>query len=101
MKSKYSSFDLIAIPLASLSLSRSMTLQNKMATPEQKAFRVLQLAKHESVVSVQRAFHRQFQSDPQLPTALDVGISRFRQRGAFVKRKGQDVRVCQKKLWNE
>jgi hypothetical protein len=46
-----------------------------MATPEQKAFCVLQFAKHESVVSVQRAFRRQFQSD--LPTALGVGIGSF------------------------
>jgi hypothetical protein len=36
--------------------------KEKMATPEQKAFCVLQFAKHESV---QRAFRQQFQSDPQ------------------------------------
>jgi hypothetical protein len=36
-----------------------------------------------------------------LPTALGVGISSFRQWGAFVKGKVQDVRVCQKKVWNE
>jgi hypothetical protein len=35
-----------------------------MVTPEQKAFRVLQLAKHESVVSFQRGFRRQLNSDP-------------------------------------
>jgi hypothetical protein len=37
----------------------------------------------------------------RLPTALGVGISSFRQRGDFVKGKVQDVRVCQKKVWNE
>jgi len=34
---------------------------------------------------------------PHLPTALGAGISSFRQRGAFVKEKAQDGRVCQKK----
>jgi len=37
---------------------------------------------------------------PHLPLALDVGISSFRQLGAFVKEKVQDGRVCQKKAWN-
>jgi hypothetical protein len=36
-----------------------------MATPKQKAFCVLQFAKHESVVSVQRAFRQKFS---RLPT---------------------------------
>jgi hypothetical protein len=67
-----------------------VTLQKKMATPEQKEFCVLQFATHESVVSIQLAFGRQFQCDFPLPTALDVGISGLRQRGA-----------CQKKVWNE
>jgi hypothetical protein len=42
-------------------LSRNKAI---MATPQQKAFYVLQFVKHESVVSVQRAFRRQFNSDP-------------------------------------
>jgi hypothetical protein len=58
-----------------------VTLQKKMATPEQKAFCVLQFAKYESVVSVQRAFRRQFQSDS--PSAN--GIRRW----------------YQQKMWNE
>jgi hypothetical protein len=37
---------------------------------------------------------------PHLSTALGVSISSFRPRGAFVKGKVQDVRVCQKKMWN-
>jgi hypothetical protein len=65
-----------------------------MAIPEQKAFCVLQFVKHESVVSVQRAFRRQFNSDPPSPNSI---ISSFRQRGAFVKEKVLDGRVCQKK----
>ena len=67
-----------------------------MATPEQKAFCVLQFVKHESVVSVQRAFRGQFNSD--LPIALDDGISSFRQRGAFVKEKVQDDRVSEESV---
>ena len=51
------------IPLpSSLSLWRNKAI---MATPEQKAFCVLQSVKHESVVSVQRAFQRQFNSEGQ------------------------------------
>jgi hypothetical protein len=69
-----------------------------MATPEQKAFCVLQLAKHESVVSVQRAFRRQFESDFQMPIALSFGISSFRQRGAFVRGKVQDVLVSEENV---
>jgi hypothetical protein len=69
-----------------------------MATPEQKAFCVLQFAKHESVVSVQRAFGNIFKVTPHLPAALGVGIISFRQRGAFVKVKVQHVRVYQKKM---
>jgi hypothetical protein len=68
-----------------------------MATPEQKAFCVLQFVKHESVVSVQRAFRRQFNSEP----ALDADISSSRQQDALVKEKVQDGRVYQKKAWNE
>jgi hypothetical protein len=49
-----------------------------MATPEQKAFCVLQFAKHESGVSVHLTFRRKFKSDPHLPTALSVGISSFK-----------------------
>jgi hypothetical protein len=58
-----------------------------MASPKQKVFCVLQFVKNESVVSDQRAFRRQFNSD----------ISGFRQHGVFVKEKVQDGRVCQKK----
>jgi hypothetical protein len=42
-----------------------------------------------------------FKVIPHLPTALGVGTRSFRQRGDFVKGKAQDVRVCQKKVWNE
>jgi hypothetical protein len=55
--------------------------KEKMATPEQKEFCMLQFANHESVVSVQQAFRRQFQSDPHLPTASvsDNGVPLYRE----------------------
>jgi hypothetical protein len=68
-----------------------------MATLKQKAFCMLQFAKHESVVSVQRVFRRQFQSD----VLSAKGSSIFKQRGVFVKGKVQDLRVYLKKVWNE
>ena len=58
-----------------------------MATPEQKAFCVLQFVKHESVVSIQRAFGDNAVVIPRHLMPLDAGISSFRQRGAFVKEK--------------
>jgi hypothetical protein len=57
--------------------------KNKMATPKQKALCVLQFAKRGAVVSVQRNFRWQFQRDPPSATALEVGISSFRQGSAF------------------
>ena len=66
-------------PLFTLGLWRSKAI---MAASEQRAFCVLQFVKHESFVSVQRAF-------------------KFQIRSAFAKEKVQDGRVCQKKAWNE
>jgi hypothetical protein len=42
-----------------------------------------------------------FRVIPHLPIGLGVDISSFKQMGAFVKGKMQDVHVCQKKEWNE
>jgi hypothetical protein len=53
-----------------------------MATPEQKAFCVLQFVKHESVVSVQRAFRRQFNSDPPIRW-----YQQFQTTGWFLQKK--------------
>ena len=85
-------------PLFSLGLWRNKTI---MATPGQRAFCVLQIVKHESVVSVQRAFRRQFNRDPPSPDSIRRWYQQFQTRGAFVKEKVQDGRVCQKKAWNE
>jgi hypothetical protein len=76
---------LIACTMPSPSLSPSVTLQKKMATPELKAFCVLQFVKHESVVSVQRAFRGQFQRDPPSANSIRRWYQQFRAMGCFVK----------------
>jgi hypothetical protein len=72
-----------------------------VATPEQKAFCVLQFVKYESVVSVQRAFRLKFNSDSPSLNSIRRWYQQFQTRGAFVKEKVQDGRVCQKEAWNE
>jgi hypothetical protein len=42
-----------------------------------------------------------FRVIPHLPTALGIDINSFSQWSTFLKRKLQDVHVCQKKVWNE
>ena len=72
-----------------------------MATLEQKAFCVLQFARHESVVSVQRAFRRQFNSDPPSPNSIRRWYQQFQTTGCHCKRKKRRTAACQKKAWNE
>jgi hypothetical protein len=67
--SRYSSFDHTRNPTP-VSVSQSVTLQRENGDSEHKAFCVLYFAKHESVVSVQRAFRRQFQSE--LPSSNNI-----------------------------
>jgi hypothetical protein len=63
-----------------------------VATPEQKAFCVLQVAKHEPVVSLQRAFRRQFQNDPPSADSIRRWHQQFQ---TTVMGKVQDIHVCQ------
>ena len=58
-----------------------------MATPEQKSFCVMQFVKHESVVSVQRAFRRQFNSDPPSPNSIRRWYQQFQTTGCLCKGK--------------
>jgi hypothetical protein len=54
----------------------------KVATPEQKkGFCVLQFAKKESIVSLQRAFLRQFQSVPISANSIKLSYQQFQTRG--------------------
>jgi len=71
-------------PLFSLGLWRSKAI---MATLEQKAFGVLQFAKHESVVSLQRGFRRQFNSDSPSPNSIRRWYRQFQTTGCFCKGK--------------
>jgi len=58
-----------------------------MATQEQKAFCVLQFVKHESVVSVQRAFQWQFNSDPPSANSIRRWYQQFQTTGCLSKGK--------------
>jgi hypothetical protein len=68
-----------------------------MATPEQKAFCVLQFVNKTQLFLFSGHSGDNSTEIPHLPVGLDAGISSFRQRGAFVKEKVQYGRVCQKK----
>jgi hypothetical protein len=48
---------------------------------------VLQIAKHESVVSLQRAFRRQFRSDPPSANSNRRWYQQFQTTGCLCKRK--------------
>ena len=56
----------------------------KMATREQKAFCVLQFAKTESVIRVQRAFHVKFHCNPPSDNNID-GIISLKTQAVFAK----------------
>lgn len=58
-----------------------------MATPEQKAFCVLHFVEHESVVSVQQAFRRQFNNDPSSPNSIRRWYQQFQTTGCLCKGK--------------
>jgi len=58
-----------------------------MATPEQKAFCVLQFVKHESVVFVHQACRRQFNSDPPSPNSIRCWYQQFQTTGCLCKGK--------------
>lgn len=75
-------------PLPPLSLSHSpWRCKNKMATPEQKTFCVLLFAKHELVVSLQRTFRQQFQSDSPSANSTRHWYQLFQTKGCLCKRK--------------
>ncbi|KAJ4443534.1 hypothetical protein ANN_05206 [Periplaneta americana] len=61
--------------------------KEKMTTPEQKASCVLQFVKHESAVSVQRAFRRQFQTDHLSADSIRRWYQQFQTTSAFGKGK--------------
>jgi hypothetical protein len=70
-----------------------------MATPEQKAFCVLQISKQNQLFLFSGLSSDNFRVIPHLPTALGDGLSSSRR--VFLKGKMQDIRMCQKKVWNE
>ena len=74
----------IPLPTSTLGLWRNKAI---MATLEEKAFCVLLFAKHETVVSVQRAFWRHFNSDPPSPNSIRRCYQQFQTTGCLCKGK--------------
>jgi hypothetical protein len=74
-----------AIPFPPPPSVREITKKN--ATPEQKAFCVLQFEKHESVVSVQWVFRRQLQSDSPSVSSIWRSNQQFEVKGCLCKSK--------------
>ena len=58
-----------------------------MATPQQKAFCVLQFENCKSLVTVQRAFHRQFNHDPPNANNIRRWHNQFAKTGCLCKGK--------------
>ena len=74
--------------------------ETKIATPQQKAFCVLQFENCKSVVTVQRAFRRQFNRDPPnaMPTTSVEGIISSQRPVVCVKAKVWDDQECLRKM---
>nr|XP_053652252.1 cilia- and flagella-associated protein 251-like isoform X1 [Cherax quadricarinatus] len=58
-----------------------------MATPQHKAFCVLQYGRTESVIAVQRAFLRRFGIDPPMPKSIRRWYRQFEETGCLCKGK--------------
>jgi hypothetical protein len=58
-----------------------------MATPQQRSWCVLQLAKKKSVTAVQRAFHSQFYMEPPSRVTIYAWYNKFEQKGCICKNK--------------
>jgi hypothetical protein len=97
----YSSSDRMRNPTLPSLLLGPWRYKEKMAAQEQNAFCVLRLRGMNQFFLFSGPSGGNFRVISPLSTELGFGISCFRQRGAFVKWKVQDVRVCQKKVWNE
>jgi hypothetical protein len=59
----------------------------KTATPQRKSFCVLQFAKSQSVITMQREFRRKFKNDPPSDKTFVGGIDRSKRKDASVKEK--------------
>ena len=58
-----------------------------MASPQQKAFCVLEFAKTKSIVTVQRAFQGQFHINAPSPKNIRRWFQQFQERGCLCKKK--------------
>jgi hypothetical protein len=64
-----------------------MPLVLKMATPQQRSWCVLQLAKKESVTAVQRAFRTQFYMELPSRVSVNAWYKKIEQKGCICKNK--------------
>jgi hypothetical protein len=67
-----------------------MPLVLKMATPQQRSWCVLQLAKKESLTAVQRAFRTQFHMKPPSRVSIYAWYKKFEQKWCICKNKSPD-----------
>jgi hypothetical protein len=84
-KSRYSSFIACAIPLPP-SLSLSVTLQRGNGESAAESVLCATVCEVESVVSVQRAFRPQFQSDPPAAKNISRLYQQYQTKGCVRKR---------------
>jgi hypothetical protein len=76
-----------------------MPLVLKMATPQKRSWSVLQLAKKESVTSVQRAFRTQFHVEQPAEYPFTPGTINSSRKGAFAKTRVLVGPLCLMQLW--
>jgi hypothetical protein len=67
-----------------------MSLVLKMATPQQRSWWVLQLAKKDYVTVVQCAFRTQFHMEPPSRVSIYTWYKKFEQKGCICKNKSPD-----------
>jgi hypothetical protein len=76
-----------------------MPLVLKMATPQQRSWCVLQLAKKVSVTAVKRAFRTQFHIEPPSRYPFTPGTRNSSRKGAFAKARVLGGPLCLMQLW--
>jgi hypothetical protein len=72
-----------------------------MATPQQKAFCILQFAKTNTVTTVQRLFRTRFGIDPPARKTIYSWCRQFEDTGCICKGEALVYLVYQKRMWAE
>ncbi|PSN30762.1 hypothetical protein C0J52_25603 [Blattella germanica] len=86
---------------AFLSFDGMGTIITKMATPQQKAFCVLKFESCKSVITMQRAFRRQFNCDPPNANNIRRWHNQLATTGCLcLKGKASDDQECLRKMFS-